>query len=288
MRRPRLMAQYTPASALRASAFRYCALRPHARVHQESFNAQASHPHARRTFVQQQRRRLQSRNGGARRARRRDLRVPDHRGGLHRRGQGRRCGLCQGHEVQPGDDRGARQVPRHRARQRRRRLCRRGGRDREGHSGHQLPRHLHRGGGGPRHDAAAGDAPPRDRAGPHGARGPLDRRAAAAPAGSAPDGTDARVHRVRPGRARGGAAGKAVRAAPDGARSVPRRARHLRAWRRTRRPVRAVESVGFHLDAPAGYARGGRLPQGAPFPPDEEDRDLHQYRAWTDGGGIRH
>ena len=156
-------------------------------------NAQNTHSHARRPLVQQQRRRLQSRNGSARRAGRRDLRVPDHRGGLHRGGQGRRCGLCQGHEVQPGDDRGARQVPRHRARQRRRRLCRRGGRDREGHSGHQLPGYLHRGGRGPRHDAAAGDASPRHRAGPHGARGPLDRRAAAAPEGSAPDGTDARA-----------------------------------------------------------------------------------------------
>ena len=175
-------------------------------------NAQNTHSHARRPFVQQQRRRLQSRNGSTRRTGRRDLRVPDHRGGLHRRGQRRRCGLCQGHEVQPGDDRGARQVPHHRARQRRGRLCRRGGRDRKGHSGHQLSGHLHRGGGGSRHDAAAGDASARDRAGPHGARGPLDGRAAAAPEGSAPDGTGARVHRIRSGRACRGAA----RAKPSG------------------------------------------------------------------------
>ena len=208
--------------------------------------------------------------------------MPGHAGGLHRRRQGCRRRLRQGHEVQRADDPGAGQVPPHCAGHRRRRLRRRRRRHREGHPRHQLPRHLHRGGGGPRHDAAARHASPGHRAGPHGARGPLDRGTAAAAQGAAPDGADAGLHRLRPGRPRGRRARAAVRPAHAGLRSLPRRAQHLRARRGAGEPLGGAEPLRFHLHAPARHARGRRLPQGAALPADEAERHLHQYRTRPD------
>ena len=56
--------------------------------------------------------------------------------------------------------------------------------------------------------------------------------------GAAPDGADAGLHRLRPRCARGGRARPAVRPAHDGVRSLPRRARHLRAGRASPRACR--------------------------------------------------
>ena len=43
-----------------------------------------------------------------------------------------------------------------------------------------------------------------------------------------------------------------------------------------------LSQLRLHLHAPAGHARGGRLPEGAALPADEDERHLHQHRAWPD------
>ncbi len=79
-----------------------------------------------------------------------------------------------------------------------------------------IPGHLYRGSRRPRHDAAAGRLPPPGPAGQDGSRRPLVGRPPGAAEDPAADGTDAGLHFVRPGGARGRQTRRAVWLADDG------------------------------------------------------------------------
>ena len=165
------------------------------------------------------------------------------------------------------------------ARQRRRRLGRRQGGDRARHSRHQRSRHLHRGSRRPCHDAAARGLPPPDRAGQDGARGPLERGPPGAVEDSAPDGTDARLRLVRPRRARGGEARRAVRPADDGVRSLHPGNADVRSRRDTGDAVGGAVAIRLRVDARAGPSRGASHAGRKAFQADEKERGLRQHRA---------
>ncbi len=76
----------------------------------------------------------------------------------------------------------------------------------------------------------------------------------------------------------------AVRASAPRVRSLCRRADDEPLWRRAGDARRAVAEFGFRVDARARDRGCAAHADGAPFPPDEEDRHLHQHGARADGG----
>ena len=67
----------------------------------------------------------------------------------------------------------------------------------------------------------------------------------------------------------------------------PRRTVDCRGRSRAGQPFRSPESLRLRFHASAGHSGSGWLPEGAPFPADEENRHLHQHRSRADGQRSR-